>query len=511
VLRGSAETVAHRFHQLTSYTLARHWLSPASDPAIRRDFMPMVEALRPPNRKSYPAHLSRIVLPAKLLDANGSFGAPAERDTGPNLTKLSWLLHWSAGVVRETDDGSGQRTQFRAASSAGNLHPIEVYVNAGGTSGLPEGVWYYDASKHELIRVGSSVADEVALILTGVPWRTEWRYAERGYRHIWWDAGSILAHIELLADVAGWPFKVRLDYPDSLVADVVGADELSELPLAVVHLDGQTAILRPGQATAKGNLGPAGPSFPLVRDTHEAARLADWDIDQESGLAGVIATPTEIASTGMSLAKAEELVRHRGTSRHFRQGDIGPDGLTWPLATAARPFNWDYGTPPVAFRVIVHSVANLVPGCYEYRDSSVAQVCGGDLRAEAVVGCLDQKPAGECAYVVLLAADLNKYLRVRGQRGYRALNLYAGVVAGRLQLAAAAAGLGSTPLTVRDEAAAQLVPAHMVPLLAVAVGRPMSAPQPAGPPRAATLLPYVQKAPVKRRRSRSSSGSDKTD
>src|SRR6266508_1220324 len=36
----------------------------------------------------------------------------------------------------------------------------------------------------------------VVLVLTGIPWRTGWKYTERGYRHLFWDAGMILARSE---------------------------------------------------------------------------------------------------------------------------------------------------------------------------------------------------------------------------------------------------------------------------------------------------------------------------
>ena len=31
----------------------------------------------------------------------------------------------------------------------------------------------------------------LCLVLTGIPWRTTWKYGERGYRHLFWDAGAM--------------------------------------------------------------------------------------------------------------------------------------------------------------------------------------------------------------------------------------------------------------------------------------------------------------------------------
>ena len=42
-----------------------------------------------------------------------------------------------------------------------------------------------------------------AIVVTGVPWRTGWRYRERGFRHVYWDAGTMLAQLLAVADSAG--------------------------------------------------------------------------------------------------------------------------------------------------------------------------------------------------------------------------------------------------------------------------------------------------------------------
>ena len=76
----------------------------------------------------------------------------------------------------------GRRTVlFRAAGSAGGRFPLEVYVSARGLDGLPDGVYWYDPAAHALVAIGPAAGGEATtLIVTGVPWRTGWRYVERG-------------------------------------------------------------------------------------------------------------------------------------------------------------------------------------------------------------------------------------------------------------------------------------------------------------------------------------------
>jgi hypothetical protein len=70
----------------------------------------------------------------------------------------------------------------------------------------------------------------------------------------------------------------------------------------------------------------------------------------------------------------------------------------------------------------------------------------GDLRAELRRICLDQGLGGDAAYVVISAADL----RGLDDRGYRDTQLAAGLVEGRLHLAAYALGAGASGMTFLD-------------------------------------------------------------
>jgi hypothetical protein len=88
---------------------------------------------------------------------------------------------------------------------------------------------------------------------------------------------------------------------------------------------------------------------------------------------------------------------------------------------------------------------------------------------------LDEQRGADAAVLVLLMADLTAVLGRLGNRGYRVAQLEAGVVAGKLYLAATEAGLGVTGLTFYDDevdrALRGSVPG-LTPMLAVAVGQP---------------------------------------
>lgn len=474
------ESAQRRYARLTSYVVGRPWLVPAPDPSVRRDFLPMVEESKPQACKRYPDGLPTTALP-RTWRADTSAGASLLGGAGDgparpaDLDELSRLLYHSAGVVRERRRRSGEMVRFRAAGSAGNLQPIELYVQAAGVDGLPDGVWHYGAAGHELTRVGPPIASGLAIILTGVPWRSEWKYAERGYRYVWWDAGSVVAQLELLAGSAGWRSTVRLSFPDAEIAAAVGADEVAEVPLAVIEFGDGVTWTTPAEPAVGGDLGPAGPTFPLVREMHEAGRQRSWSSPRAVEPTGRQAAVPVVGSQTMTV---DEVLGRRAACRAFAPEPVGSEDLAWPVAVAMRSVDWDGGDPEVTAFAVVHAVEGLAVACYNAGRGLIKvgpDVSAAEQRAASAAMCLSQKAAGTCAYLVLFAADADARERAHGDRGYRELQLLAGLMVGRLQLAAGALDLGSIPLTIHDELAGRLAGDGLAPLIAIAVGRRLHA------------------------------------
>jgi len=103
--------------------------------------------------------------------------------------------------------------------------------------------------------------------------------------------------------------------------------------------------------------------------------------------------------------------------------------------------------------LIVHSVQGLEPGAYFFgREQSTLQLLKeGEFRAEAHhLGLEQDLPADACVAIFFLA-DLKRILERYGNRGYRAVQLEAGIIGGRIYLAAYAQHLGATGLTFFDD------------------------------------------------------------
>ena len=277
---------ARLYHRLSSYSgdPRVEWPTPIDHPLVLQDFAPNDRPTFPAHARRYPDGLPSVELPAAwapvlapALDLlAGRYPTVA---TPLDLEGLARVLHLSAGVVRVAVRRDGRRFLFRPAGSAGGLFPLELYVAAHGVAGLRDGVYWYDPMGHSLRLVGlRRTADATTIVVTGIPWRTGWRYAERGFRHLYWDAGTMLANTLALAESGGYRPRLLTRFPDAAVARLVGADGTQEFPLAIVTLGPARRRSAPAARRQRGSIDVAPVEFPLVTLAQHAGdgeRLGD--------------------------------------------------------------------------------------------------------------------------------------------------------------------------------------------------------------------------------------------
>jgi SagB-type dehydrogenase family enzyme len=101
----------------------------------------------------------------------------------------------------------------------------------------------------------------------------------------------------------------------------------------------------------------------------------------------------------------------------------------------------------------VNAVEGLEPGAYVYhRDGHVLEsLKAGDFRAQAGYLGLEQNLPADAAANIFFLADLETILGRFGNRGYRTVQLEAGILSGKLYLAAYAQRLSATGLTFYDD------------------------------------------------------------
>lgn len=441
---------AREYHALTCHGPDR--FGAREDARLVAGYSPMDPARRPPQFKTYPGAASEPVPPA-----------------------LAELLFLSAGVVRVLDHPAVGRLWFRAAGSAGNLSPLEVYVVH------ERRVLHYEPVEHAVTPLGPAAEGPTTVVVTGVPWRTAWKYRERGFRHLYWDAGTMLSHVVALAPSG----RLHLGFVDREVTQLVGADGVHEFPLAAVVLgEGEPPLSPMAGAPTSGFLAHRPLEFPLVTATQRAGDLAGRD-DVERWR---VAEPSPPAPSDVTFGQpVEDVVRRRGSTREFDRSATAPSPLLRPaLAAATAPLGADFTAPGATLlehEVLVHAVEGVVPGAYRWRQGGLELLePRSDTRRLGRALCLDQDLGGDGALTVFHACDLDPVLDRLGSRGYRAALLEAGVVEGRLHLAAFALGHGATGLTFFDQDVRTAFATTAWPMLVTALGRPTYRARPGGGP-----------------------------
>jgi SagB-type dehydrogenase family enzyme len=407
----------------------------------------------------------------------------------PEPHNLSWLLRWGAGVVRTR--GLGPDTyHFRTYSSAGALYPVEVYAACADLAELAAGLYHFHPLERALrplrtVDVRGFVATaaddaslaeaEAALTLTGILWRTAWKYEARGYRHLYWDAGTMLANILALAACAGEEARILTGFSDRDVNHLVGIDGEHEAALAFLAV-GTAPASPPGNDVPPLDLETAPLSrderdYPEANTMHAASSLTTAD-EVRRYRAGW-SSPTKLADLGLSRADLESVLRRRGSVRDFRLDPVPAEDLTAVLAYAAADIPMDV-PPHGEIYLVANAVDGLAPGAYRFEPPARFELLReGSFRREAGYLALEQPLGARAAATIFFLADLEKTLAAHGNRGYRAAQLEAGIRAGRVYLAAFARGLGATASTFYDDdVTAFFAPGTTkAPMLCVAVGR----------------------------------------
>jgi SagB-type dehydrogenase family enzyme len=476
---------ARAYHRATTHTRA----------SVRTDRHVLDWANKPFPFKVYPeapaVPLPRDVPPPALpaLEAVAR-GAVIAGQGAVDTIAVAQLLFFSAGLTKRRVYPGGETMHFRAAASTGALYQTEVYVVAGAVAGLEPGVYHfcpgdftlrrlragdYRAALAEAASRGDLVADAPAtVILTAIHWRNTWKYRARAFRHFFWDAGTLLANLLATAVAIDVRARVLLGFADPLVNTLLGIDQAREGSLALVPLGRGAPPAPPSPPTAtlalpSVPLSPHEVDHPLVRVAYEASALPDgaaaraWLAHGENNPSRpdhlvtselAPAGPGTLPASEPSRALGETILR-RGSTREFRRDAIGGTRLAAILDAALRPLPLDLAPPDplVETYLLVHAVEGLASGAYVWDPARRAPrlLKSGAFRQEGGELCLEQPLGADASVVAFFLSDLDAVLARWGSRGYRAVNLAAGLLGGRLYLGAYGFGLGATGLTFYDD------------------------------------------------------------
>ncbi|MGW2918827.1 SagB family peptide dehydrogenase [Streptomyces angustmyceticus] len=368
-----------------------------------------------------------------------------------------------------------------------HYHPAHHAVTLLREGGVPDAV-----------RIGAGVRAETGLLVASAWFRkTAFRYRDYAYRLCAQEAGMTVGNALLTGAALGLRARVHHRFDDAVVNRALGLDGREETAFAVLDLAPAPspalalALAEEGApVTAAAPQQQFAPSdFPDIRPVHvETSRTSDraWSgltaLDLAARLAGPGAPvdpgdfrlPVEApgpdgvlgltgpepgaggpepGAGGVELAAA---LRARDSGGRMFLPDARPVSfarLASALRYALEPVPSDHTQTPcrplVAAHVLVLGTDGASPGLYRLAAGegppALVRLPARDWRA--VVGMLcDRTPAvntAKAGAVVFLTADRLAGDRWFGARGYRVLHQEAGIVAQRVSVLAAAAGLSA--------------------------------------------------------------------
>lgn len=498
----------HQYQWLTAYDRRRmegHRLDWPGQPAFFKNYAPC-NTYSLPLPESFPQS-SLFPLPDKFSSANK---VPSKSPTPIiwNRSSLATLLLLTSAPTARSTFAEGE-LWYRSNASAGALHPLEFYISFPGSDDLPAGLYHYDLLKPGLNRLrqdpaletfavtcGAGKDEEIfspTLVVSGIFFRSAWKYRERAYRYLLLDAGHALENLSLALLAMGADFEIVLDFDDAVINRVSGFDEEREVALLTVRLCSRSAIVEGDLMLEAGDPEPElacsskvsdrEVDYLLLHEIHKASSTPMLRVVDHSQLRPQfyeklsnwqkISEPRDLPEPALDYV--ESLLKRR-SRRNFSKSSTPLDlqSLHSLLGLMAQTLGYSsLPEPEVAFWAA--GFLELTDGFYVFDRNAgcFALLADGDRRREVAAASLDQRWLENAALQFLFFADLESAQEVFGPRSYRNLKVAAGRLGQRLYLGATALNLGCCAVGAfydRELAQACSLPQNYDPLYLVAVG-----------------------------------------
>lgn len=167
------------------------------------------------------------------------------------LVNLSNLLYFSSGIKKITKKES---TESRMHPSAGARYPLEIYPFIFNVGKITEGVYHYHLKTHSLetilkkrIRKQTTrqfhqpwIKDtSLLLVVSAVFDRSEMKYGDRSYRHIFTEYGHIAQNVYLVGTALGLGICSIGGFIDEGLNEIIDLDGITESVIGVIAVNGK--------------------------------------------------------------------------------------------------------------------------------------------------------------------------------------------------------------------------------------------------------------------------------
>jgi SagB-type dehydrogenase family enzyme len=366
----------------------------------------------------------------------------------------------------------------------------------------------------------------ITIIFTSFAWRNAWKYQARSYRHWFWDSAVIAANLLATTHAMGLPTRMIMGFLDDNVSQLLCLEDQREAAIAMAAI-GRGRLedtITSSQQHSEVDTIPHVPipkiralskrgeiNYPEIWELNQASKLTcKQDIEEWINKAhrhhqllsttsnqsqekstnnedNVIIIPKELEEDIQNSRSLKETILWRGSSRRFARTDISFSALKTILYSSTRGIPMDIfreGNSLIDIYFIANGVDGLAPGAYFYNRSTSATNPATSIEKIREIAssrnisgylCLGQSLFGDASVVFFLMTDLQSVLRSLGNRGYRVSQFEAGIIAGKIYLAAYALGIGASGSTFFDDAVTEFFSPHSSnksTMIAVGVGIP---------------------------------------
>jgi SagB-type dehydrogenase family enzyme len=459
---------------------------------------------------------------AGTLTAISRIGSVGQLPSEINIMVIAEILFFTAGVTRSLQYDT-DTIYMRAASATGALYPIELYLACEDITGLKAGVYHFNPGDFSLtllregdyrLHLSEAAGDDTSIqtspaviVFSSIAWRNAWKYRDRSYRHWFWDSGVMAAN--LLATVNSIDLRINFNvgFFDDVVNRLVCVENRQEAVIALASIGvglskkntpnnnkevgrAEISILRHETLplSEKGQV-----EYPMIWKIHEASNLQSKDevkkwIDADkiikknsAAQASILDSIPLLPANYSNDPPLSDIILLRGSSRQFARKPISFAQLCNILHSSATGIPLDFTKGGKVSITDAYFIANDVEGLprgsyYFNRNSESLDLLKRDVHRD-VSGylCLWQSLFSDASIVFFLMTPLEQVIASYGNRGYRAAQFEAGIIAGKIYLAAYAQGIGASGSTFFDDAVTEFFSPHATDkstMIAIGVGVP---------------------------------------
>ena len=437
------------------------------------------------NVPSYPLSLE---VPLSLENRKKNVTLNAEL-MGHFLWYVYGLTQISQAMTIPTDKDLLLQSFRRFPPSGGALYPNELYVYLK-VEDLPVGVYHYDVAHHQLVllREGNydsyiekalgnryNLADSFATIMVStVFWKNFFKYHYFSYRLQGLDTGVLIGQLLEVAKCFHFKPTVCFQFLDESVHHLLGMNQQEESVYALIPLSTKTLFSNKSSHPLTANeLSKQLPpiqhqhymrskkvkEYPMIVQMNQASQFhSTTSFVQRNGKERVERGGPKVALPLLA-EKTSDLAtvckKRFSPEMDFTWGQVNSLQLSSLLKQSTASFSYqnDLDEQMLQNRVWIyltlHHLDDVVDGAYFYDSTShtLRRISEGDFRVQMQYGMtMDNVNLQQVPICLHVAGDRHFLTSIYGYRGYRILQMEAGMLVQRILLTATAMGLGGHPL-----------------------------------------------------------------